>query len=513
MKSIVLAIVLIVILSLPAKACLTEYRVVVFKPNEEKQEILEDFAFNVSNPFNFTVTDVNLTYRNLNLHIPVMKEGEVLNSRYFIAPENFKLNIGCDIKGDAKEFKVIFTVLNGYDKYLNVKITFPKPSWLTGCENCSVVGNNVVFNETIVKEGRFSLVGKGSGTFVLNDGRIEFSVIEKANLSFSAEIQFSITKSKENDKWFAVYEVKNDKPIDFNVTVYGYVNESEPPHNLNNSKLIFVKHVTLKPNQHFNITVNSSAKSPAFFIKIKPIANVVCNVTVFPATKIGNHYVQYGLIKGFSFTIKPVQMTPPPLKPPSGGGGSIVVKQPQPKSNVKPSKSTSKPAQSISIPPTKVLPRAPSKIPLIYPVVRAEREIISSVSFGGVRINQIKADKYTIGTLLPIVFFPAWMLFPLIMSRTRVVFDSGVFSPEEATTFSRVIVPRGVEIGKVLPGDIDFDVPDFDLVKYIHEVYDVPLNSAKAIALSLEGGYPVFLSDQYSWRVAIEFGCEAYLRR
>jgi|GEM_PF-2363335 len=517
-----LALLLLLFLVIPVNACLTEYRVVTFKPNEGKytQEISEDFAFNLSNPYNFTITDVNLTYRSLKVKIPKLSAKDVVNLRYDLNPENFKINLRYSIEGDENEFRITFRVINQYDKPINIRLTFPKPSWLIGCENCNIVDNKIIFNKTILSEENFTLIGKGSGTFVLNDGKIKFAITEKANLSFSADIPFSIIKYKEN-KWYAIYEVKNDKPVAFNVTIYGYINESEPPHNLNGSKLVFTKNVTLKPNESFKFTANSTAKTPAFFIKIKPVARVICNVTVYPATKIGNHYVQYGIVEGFSFTIKPILITPITPKPQipvgSGGGGKIIkkhVKKPIGKTPTKPPSKTPKikPAQPISTPPTRILPKAPSKIPLIFPVVRTEAEVINSVTLGGIKINQIKADKYTIATLLPLVFFPAWMILPLVMMRTRVIFDSAVFKPEEATMFSTVLVPRDVKIGKILPANINFDDPDYELVRYIHEIYDIPLNSAKAIALAIERGYPVFLSDPYAWKVAVELGCEAYLR-
>ncbi len=502
----ILTVFILISLILPANACLIEYRVVTFIPKDGRyvQKVSEDFAFNLSNPFDFTITDVSLTYRGLNVRYPKLLSGEVKNERFELKPEKLNVSLMYKVEGDSKGFKVEFVFRNYYNHPLNVRIVFPKPRWFKGCVNCSVEGGKVVFNRSVSKECTFTLFGSGGGKLKIGDGRLSFFAVEKANLSFSAELPFSITKYKK-DKWYALCTVKNDKPVEFNVKVYGYVNESEPIHDFNNSKLVFFREISLKPNESFKFEMNSTAKSPAFFVKVEPTAKTTCKVWIYPATKIGKHYVQYGILRGFSFTIKPVIVTPPVVG--GGGGGTILTH----KKEVSQTKPTVKPSKPISPPPTEVLPRKPSNVPLIYPVVRSN--VIASLNIGGVTINQIRADKPTIATTMMIALTPLWLVLPLSMVRTRFVFDSADFTLEEATYFTRVLVPRGVEIGRILPGDVVFEEPNFELARYIHEVYDIPLNSAKAIALALEHSCPVYLSDLKAWVVALKLGYEAYLRR
>lgn len=82
-------------------------------------------------------------------------------------------------------------------------------------------------------------------------------------------------------------------------------------------------------------------------------------------------------------------------------------------------------------------------------------------------------DSNTVAVLIPITFLA---VIPLLFIRRSFVFDSAIFYPEEVVIGGRVVVPRGVEVGKILPADLEFAVLDMDLTRYIHEVYDVGLN-------------------------------------
>lgn len=503
MRWIITLILLIIGIS-QASACLIEYRVVDFIPSNGTyvQNVKEDFVM-VKNPYNFTITDVNVTYKDLTIQIPKIAPNESVLGRYDLKPEKFRMNITYSVVGDYSGFKITFRVFNDYDQNLRVNITFPKGGWVKGCSNCTL-NDEIIFNSTIPPKSSKSFAILGSGELIrLEDGKIDVSVLEKANITFSTQIPFSIEKTELDGYWYANFTTCNDLKMPVNVTVIGYVNESEPPHSMNNSKKLFEESFILNPGKCFSKNVEVKSSTPGFFLKVVPIVSTICDVFVYSTTKINNDYVQYGVIRGFTLKFSKPQVAPPERPPIGGGGGGIyITPSPLPLTTPPPTVTP-----IVSPPP---LPKTPSEIPLVYPVIR--ENVISTFNIVGVTINQIRAEKFTIATVIPLAFLSLWSIIPLATMRVRVVFDSAVFTPLEAFMFSRVVVPMGVEIGKILPGDIEFDIPNMELARYLHEVYDIPLNSAKAIALALERNYPVYLSDRKSFEVALRFGVEAYLR-
>lgn len=107
------------------------------------------------------------------------------------------------------------------------------------------------------------------------------------------------------------------------------------------------------------------------------------------------------------------------------------------------------------------------------------------------------------------------MLIPPIFRRRSYIVDKGIFSIKDLELLSgTVYVPEGCKLGNILPGGITIikltDV-EKDLARDLHEIYDIPLNSAKAIILGVKYGGRVFLSDKKAYDVAVEIGLEAYL--
>ena len=107
------------------------------------------------------------------------------------------------------------------------------------------------------------------------------------------------------------------------------------------------------------------------------------------------------------------------------------------------------------------------------------------------------------------------MLIPPIFRRRPDIADKGVFTIEELEILnSTVYIPEGCELGKILPGGITIITltdAENELARDLHEIYDIPLNSAKTIILGVRYGGRVFLSNKKAWRLAVKIGLEAYL--
>ena len=84
-------IVILFFITFRAEACLIEYRIVEYKPDKTQitapysgkyiQDVSEDFIMvNFTNNYSFTITDVNITYKNISVHIPVVNPKETIKS-------------------------------------------------------------------------------------------------------------------------------------------------------------------------------------------------------------------------------------------------------------------------------------------------------------------------------------------------------------------------------------------------------------------------------------------------
>jgi hypothetical protein len=144
----------------------------------------------------------------------------------------------------------------------------------------------------------------------------------------------------------------------------------------------------------------------------------------------------------------------------------------------------------------------------VFPI---KSNVVETINIFGLKVSRIKVDK-TLGlALTPLMLLPSIaLLVPIAVMRRSVVFDRAVFTPEEVATLTGyVYVPIRCKIGKVLPSGITFVQPDEDLARDIHEIYDVPIRSAEAIAIALQYGATVYLSDVKAVKVAISLGVEA----
>jgi hypothetical protein len=297
-----------------------EDRIVEYKPDKTEitapysgkyiQNVSEDFVMlNFTNSYSFTITDVNITYKNVSTFISAVKPKETVKSadHKLVDITKFNISLCYNITGNSNRFEVTFTIKNDYPYDVRVKITFPKPDWIQNCVNCQI-GNEIVFNDTVPAKSSksFKLIGSGSNA-KLENGTIEFEAYESANVNFSASIPFSIEKGYSNNSWYANFSVHNSLPIPVNITVIGYVNTSQPPHTLTNSTQLFSISSELKPNESRNKTVRVSVSLniPGFFDKVIPIARDTCQVRAYPATKVGKSYLQYGVVVGFNMILPP----------------------------------------------------------------------------------------------------------------------------------------------------------------------------------------------------------------
>jgi len=173
-----------------------------------------------------------------------------------------------------------------------------------------------------------------------------------------------------------------------------------------------------------------------------------------------------------------------------------------------------KPSHDGVYPESKVVLATPTPTPIVTstPAPTPTPEVSGGYSAAAFRPGAPVEPRRSALLGLPLLGAMLFPLFPLI-ARKRDVVDFGVFTPEEIAILDRTVyIPVGVELGRILPGGATAAIPNRKLARKLREQFDIPLNTADAIAIAIEQGARLFISDPRYLGVALSLDVEAYLR-
>ncbi|MHC1588331.1 MAG: hypothetical protein ACXQS1_00775, partial [Methermicoccaceae archaeon] len=212
----------------------------------------------------------------------------------------------------------------------------------------------------------------------------------------------------------------------------------------------------------------STSSTPAFFMQVEPIVVNSSSVSVFACTVTASGYVQYAILRG-------MKVGPVPII-----------------------------EQGISDELTETPPLSPTSptTPTPEQAARTFKDLLVSALV-----------VLSLGAVVPL--FPLLNLIPV---KKAVVLDTrGSFSAVETGTFDVVYVPQGEgEVWK--PGSeisdwvVPATVPESLASSIIYKQFDIPVSSGRAIAVAVEYGSTVYLSNAKAVKVALGLGLEAYLK-
>ncbi|AEF96836.1 hypothetical protein [Methanotorris igneus] len=499
MKSIKILLILFT-LTFPASASeLTEYRVVVFYPNGTQTVYADWVLANVTERYG-----VNIFYSDT-LQIP--SSG---NYTFKIPHKPFNISIFIDFNGQ----EVIYKIKNDYNFPLNINLNIINTTGSIRCGdhciNATLDSNDIKANFSIPPHSTGLLYIKPPALpFEVGKSYLTFNFTSPARVNITAPVTVSVEK-EYNGIWHAKFEVKNLYNGSIFARIKTWYEVDGERYNLSSN------FTAIEPYGEWNTSSSVESQSvPVFYIACKAVNITVWNVTINPAypSNISNPGSKY--ILGKAIVMNKIIPKPPTGGGNGGGGGSLpptpTTPTPTPTSTpTQPVKPTppSKPTQT-STPETTPTPEQTSPT-RTFPVKTPE--VKETVTVTGVKINAVKLDKKTstaIATFFTITLPLSTFLLSLIVSRPNVV-DRGLFRPEEIATFGRTVyVPIKCNMGKILPGNVSFVVPDSELARDIHEYYDIPLRSAEAIAIAIKCNGRVFLSDFKAYKVALRLGLDA----
>lgn len=454
-----------------------EYRGVVFYPNGSQNVDISKLYINYENPESF---NIYIYYRDISIYIPYPK-----NITINLPPKKFKISIFISANKINDKWVVYYKIINNYSYNILFNVTFPD-------------GFNIKSISVLVPSHSYKIITlskiDNSPTLHFGEHNISFNVPGKVKIRYSIPIPFSIIKSNKilingSIEWTATYIIKNTKSVPLNINVSYWAK-------VNNRKINFGNYsYILYPNE--NITKTFSIISnyvPIFYIKFYDWRDIYENITIKPAFKVGNSYI-IGLAKveGINFTTSK-KMYISTITKSKNTQKNISIANKEEIKNTSSKSNLEQKTSNITTSKNKKIKR--ENVPLL------------------ISINEKKIKYAIIGVTTTIVTSLLTLLISLLFRKTVDIVDNGIFTIEDLEElYSTVYVPEGCKLGKILPGGItivELNDIEKDLAKNLHETYNIPLNSAKAIVLGIKYGGRVFLSDEKAQEIALKIGLEVY---
>jgi len=285
---------------LPSLACIYEIREAVFYPNSTQFVGRDWIVVNFTNSYSFSLYDVNLSYRGESVYLPyIPSNSNVRIDPYKTLPaQPFPLRVEVTAAQQNDQVNVTYSILNDYTKDLDVSVKVPKPENFLACYSCSLEGDKLNFSDSIPAGSyrQFTIAVIGSSAYI-GEAEMSFALAESIEVEYGVDLQFSIEKSNNGNKWFATFNVKNNLDRNVSAVLEAWVE-------LEGSKTpLFTEKVSLEAGENLSFTHDlTSDTAPVFFMRVRATVEDSCSVTVIPAFRSGGNYVVgEALIAPFSF--------------------------------------------------------------------------------------------------------------------------------------------------------------------------------------------------------------------
>lgn len=481
-----------------------EYDDVIFYPNGSQTINISKLYIDI-NDRNMIQTCV--IYKNRTFLFPQLLKNETVDLP--IEKLNISVKISA-IKVSKNEWNIYYTVKNNYNYGIPINISFPNGYNLN---NVSTVVSSRSSKTVILSKS------SSSDTLYFGESNMSFAIPSKIKIKYSSSIPFSIEKSNKvlnngSILWNANYSIHNTKNISLklNGTVWAVVGNEKI--NLGN-----FSNIILNPNSTFKLSRKIYTNSvPTFYIDYYNWNETYKNIEIKPALKRNNSYIiGISLVKGGQFTYHyhtsyhhhtSSDSNPNTILPETdsteknnnnnnngknGGSGAH--------------KGTSNSRNS------KKEPSTASKVENTIKEKLREYKILPYSESGevmGIKIKKLKNPKDAVVLTIPLSVLSLLFAPLLLLENSPDVLDGGYIDPKLYNMSRRkVYIPYGVKLGNVLPLNITLVSPNSQLVSEIYESFDIPLNSAKALAISIEYGGRLITSDKRTCEIAVNIGVNA----
>jgi hypothetical protein len=465
------------ILSVSAQT-LTEYREVIFYP-DGRQKVIEDwfvvYIEEDSGKYGAERYNAVITYRNASVEVQTISQKDNLSLYHPLEAENVNISIVAVIEKGERD-RVIYNVYNNYSQEIFINVTMPYFEGFIDCESCQK-DNMIYFNLTVPPHGSSSFRIYASGRYSIPDADVSFEINTSARMMYKVPLDFSITKNRVDNRWFATFEVRNQLNDFVNASLKGWVITGS------NRTDLFDERITLSPGETVVISRDIvSSETPVFYLKVDGVVESSIPAKIVPVKSLEDRYITgYGVLKGFSglTTIakgKKLEVTPTPTATPT----PIPTPTPAFTPEELPTPSPSPTPSAVSIKsPIELLPE---------PV----REVATVVMLPATYV-----------LMLSLILSPAF-------SNRGIVVDRRSLNPQNYRILrsigKRIFLPRSTPLEGCYIVEVDKEI-----VERLSFNLNLSAEEAETLAVALMLKKPLFTTSRKLFEAAIKSGCVAYL--
>jgi len=436
--------------------------------------------------------EVRIIYKNQSFLILQFNKNITLD----LPVENINISVKISAtKIDRDTWKVIYTVINNYDKEVPINISFP-PGYNLKNISTLVLGNSYISVHLYKRSA--------SNTLYFGDSYISYRIPSKVELIYSPSIPFSIEKSNRivnnSIQWIGNYSIYNNVNVSLKANIYLWVEVENKSVSLGN-----ISNVSLPPNSTYIILRSIYSEDvPIFYLDMYVWNRTEREITVVPALKINNTYIiGTARVKGKVFYYSPVTLPDDRRKKPvkyeeekkippeeyreEGSKEEKGKKPPEYKEKESPKEGKEekeKPKETIE----RGKKKEDEKTYLIKEIYSPREVVLLSLSV----------------FILNIVVVP---LLPIYLSP-NIVDDSRILVYTYRSSIRKVYIPYGIKLEDPLPLNITVVHPNDSLVSLISRSFNLPVNSAKALAIAIEHGGVLKTTNKKTYEIALKLGID-----
>jgi len=455
-----------------------------------------------------------IIYKNKTYLFPQLIKNETVD----LPVENLNMSVSISaMKVSESKWNIYYTVKNDYNYDIPVNISFPNEYNLNN--NVSIVIPS--------KSSKTITLSKNSASNVIyfKDSNISFIIPSKIKIIYSLSIPFSIEKSNKvlnngTVEWDANYSIYNDKNVSLklNGTVWAVVEDK-------NISLGNFSNILLSPNSTYSMSyIIYTDKIPTFYMDFYNWNETYKDIVIKPALRKNNSYIiGIAMVKGCVLTYnyehnddneEIIDNNTNPINESERKDESKTEKTEKEKKSESDDNEESggegdngnSGNENIASEITNIIKE------------KSKEYILKSYSneseVAGVKIKKLENSKDVATVSVPLSLFSMLFAPLLFLNASPYVLDGGNIDPRLCGMLGgRVYVPYGVKLGNTIPLNITLVSPNNHLVSEIHESFDIPLNSAKALAIALEYGGRLITHDMDTHEIALKIGVNSICLR
>ena len=474
---IIVGIITILLVLNGAVAQIYKYDDIVFYPNGTQYINISKLyvdSNNLKEALRGEVLEVRIIYKNQSFLIIQFDR----NITFDLPVENINLSINISAtKIDRETWKVKYTVVNNYDREIPINISFP-PGYNLKNISTTVPGNSPIHI--------YLYKTSSSNTLYFGDSYISYRIPSKIEIIYTASVPISIEKSNRilnnSIKWIANYSIRNNINISLKANISLWVDINNKSISLGN-----ISNITIPPNSTY-VVIRSiySDEAPIFYSSVYIWNRTEGKIVMIPLLRTNNTYiVGMAKVKGQTFHYSPAIVPDERRKKP--------VEEKEEKSPEETKEEKKPPEGGEEEKPKEGEEREGEK-------EKEKKRFYLIKKTNNPKDIAVLSLSVFILNILVLPLLPVYLP-PNIVGNSRALIHT-------YRSIGRIYIPDGIKLEGPLPLNIFVVHPNDYLVSIISRSFDIPVNSAKALAIAIEHGGVLKTTDKKTYKIALKLGID-----